>query len=136
MCLVAFTLTHMYQQIMLPKWWDLNESGDIAISDVQIASFVCVSCCLLKHYTGLIRYKEAKLKLLKKWAQNLIVWGHHFFGCIPCSIWHFLSFFLVTSSSLFGKRTFCIALYLFFKLPVPNILPCSKVQLCKLRIYW
>ena len=61
----------MYQHTILPKWSGFNESGNIAILDVQIASFMCFSCYLLKHYPNLNKHREAKLKLLKTWAQNL-----------------------------------------------------------------
>ena len=45
--LLRIATPHLYQQTILPKWPGLNESGNIAISDIQIASFMCVSCCLL-----------------------------------------------------------------------------------------
>ena len=64
--LLRIATPHLYQQNILPKWRGLNESGNIAISDIQIASFMCVSCCLLKHYPSPIRYRKSKLR--KKWS--------------------------------------------------------------------
>ena len=54
---------------------------------------MCVSCCLWKHYPRLIRYWEAKLKLLKKWTQNLFEWLTSLTWLHISSLWYFLSHF-------------------------------------------